>query len=212
MSVWATLSIEGPRIALVLMLIVLLKMFYPWFAGKMGESKVQAVLSKLDRERYTALHDVMIETEPGQTAQIDHVVFSPYGIFVIETKNYEGWIYGRESESAWTQKFPRTSHRFQNPIRQNQGHIRKLSAVLGIPPDGFHSIIAFGRQATLKVDTITPVLYMDQILRHIRQYQTVLFSPGQIVQWSQTLKNANVTSKTKRRQHVNRIRQRARTR
>ncbi len=133
MSVWSTLSIDGPGLALILVLIVSLKMSYPWFVGKMGESEVQAVLSNLDGKRYTVIHDVLVETEPGHTAQIDHVVFSVYGIFVIETKNYSGQIYGRESEPSWTQKFPRASHRFQNPIRQNQGHIRKLAAGLGIP-------------------------------------------------------------------------------
>ena len=58
--------------------------------GKAGERRVARKLDWLPKE-YTILNDIMLRTQYG-TTQIDHVVVSPYGIFVIETKNYKGWI------------------------------------------------------------------------------------------------------------------------
>ena len=69
--------------------------------GKVGERKVSRKLNWLSKE-YITLNDIMIPTEYG-TTQIDHVVVSPYGIFVIETKNYKGWILGDERADEWTQ-------------------------------------------------------------------------------------------------------------
>ena len=46
------------------------------------------ILSSLDENEYKVLNDVMVRTQNGKTSQIDHIVVSAYGIFVIETKNY----------------------------------------------------------------------------------------------------------------------------
>ena len=62
--------------------------------------------------------------------QIDHVVVSIYGIFVIETKNYSGWIFGDENSQYWAQVIYKTKNRFYNPILQNRGHIKALQGLL----------------------------------------------------------------------------------
>ena len=68
---------------------------------------------------------------PCVTTQIDHVVVSRHGVFVIETKNYGGWIFGKPGAKNWTQKFPRRSTTFQNPLRQNDKHVRTLVELTG---------------------------------------------------------------------------------
>lgn len=68
---------------------------------------------------YVRFHDVMLPTPDG-TTQIDHVFVSRFGVFVVETKNMAGWIFGSERGRRWTQVLPggrKTS--FQNPLRQN---------------------------------------------------------------------------------------------
>lgn len=57
-------------------------------------------------------------------ALIDHVVISKYGVFVIETKNYRGWIIGNEKSEYWTQVIYKRKERLYNPIKQNYGHIK----------------------------------------------------------------------------------------
>lgn len=73
----------------------------PHSIGKAGERHVARKLSWLPKE-YIVLNDIMLKTRYG-TTQIDHVIVSPYGIFVIETKNYKGWIFGHENSEEWKQ-------------------------------------------------------------------------------------------------------------
>ena len=105
--------------------------------GKAGERRVSHKLNWLPKE-YIVLNDIMLPSNYG-TTQIDHIVVSPYGIFVIETKNYKGWIFGNEDSEEWTQSligrkkmlgWSSEQHRFRNPIRQNYAHIKAVQNLL----------------------------------------------------------------------------------
>lgn len=73
----------------------------------------------LDAKIYIDINDVTIQTPTG-TTQIDHIIVSKFGIFVIETKNMSGWIFGSPDQAQWTQSLPGGNRfRFQNPLRQN---------------------------------------------------------------------------------------------
>lgn len=86
-----------------------------WFKGKVGEWAVnQAFKKHLNPEEYTVLHDVTLPLASG-TTQIDHIVLSRYGIHVIETKNYSGWIFGDVKSRTWTQTFHAASFGFKTP-------------------------------------------------------------------------------------------------
>jgi hypothetical protein len=89
MSIWVIAVI----VILIAAIISLLN--HPQVKGMIGERKARKQLSRLPSENYRVLNDVVVKTKTG-SSQIDHVVISPYGIFVIETKNYKGWIHGRE--------------------------------------------------------------------------------------------------------------------
>lgn len=78
----------------------------------------------LDPEEYWAIHDVTLHTTEG-TIQIDHVFVSRYGVFVVETKNYAGWIFENEKDAYWTQKLFKTSNKFQNSLRQYEKHLKE---------------------------------------------------------------------------------------
>ncbi|WP_350617509.1 nuclease-related domain-containing protein, partial [Pseudomonas sp. HY7a-MNA-CIBAN-0227] len=76
-------------------------------------------------------NNVTLPLPNGGSTQIDHVIVSIYGIFVIETKNYKGWIFGNEKQRQWTQAFPNgRKYKFQNPLRQNYLHIKTLADLL----------------------------------------------------------------------------------
>ena len=55
--------------------------------GAVGERRVARILNRLPKTEYKVLHDVMLSVPNDCTTQIDHVIISMYGIFVIETKN-----------------------------------------------------------------------------------------------------------------------------
>ena len=145
-----------PVLGWILLLAVLLgvfKLFKPFLKGKLGEFAVAThVKLYLKDPQYILLNDLTLPDGAGATTQIDHLLLSPYGIFVIETKNYKGWIFGSEHQKQWTQKIYKNSYKFQNPIHQNYKHIKVLEQVLDdiVEPDLLHSIIVFMPDAVFK--------------------------------------------------------------
>lgn len=124
----------------------------PVIKGKFGEKQVSYKLSKLVPEKYILLNDLYIPKKDGSTAQIDHILISHKGIFVIETKNYKGWILGSENNQYWTQVIYKRKEKLYNPIWQNSMHINVLKDYLGEASEDIpiHSVIVFGNQATFK--------------------------------------------------------------
>jgi len=144
-------------------------------------SEAQVTLAKkifLDKEFYTDVNNVTITTTNG-TTQIDHIIASPYGIFVVETKNMDGWIFGDEKNSQWTQSLFGNKSKFQNPLHQNYRHIRALSEFLGIGEDKFHSLVFFASDCTFK--TPMPATVMNRgYIPYIKSKTDILFSSQQV--------------------------------
>ena len=94
------------------------------FKGWLGEKFVAAInWAVLDGNVYRQLNNITLELEDGSTTQIDHIVISVYGIFVIETKDISGWIFGGEKDKTWTKKLKDgKSYQIPNPLRQNYRH------------------------------------------------------------------------------------------
>jgi hypothetical protein len=113
--------------------------------GWTGEKLVSQIgLKRLNSDVYLVFDDVYLpRPNGGGTTQIDHVVVSKYGIFVIETKNMQGWIFGSAEQRKWTQVLFRKKTQFQNPLHQNALHVSALQKFLGLPADRFHSLVFF---------------------------------------------------------------------
>ena len=118
--------------------------------GKIGENKVsRALCANLDKE-YCFLNDVIIPDNIGGTTQIDHIVLSPYGIFVIETKNLKGWIFGNTDSKMWMQQIFNEKHQFYNPIKQNYKHIACLKKLTNLPQKYFFPVIVFVGDSSIR--------------------------------------------------------------
>lgn len=156
--------------AALFVLAILIRIFGP-SKGKIGERKVSNKLNWLPRDKYIVIDDVILPTPRG-TSQIDHIVVSIYGIFVIETKYYKGWIYGGEHSEYWTQNVYGEKHQFYNPILQNEGHVRALRRVLAeFEPLDIIPIVAFSGTADIKMDiNESHVVYWSQLRKCIRKY------------------------------------------
>lgn len=122
------------------------------FKGFLGETVINvAMWLKHEKDVYHRLNNITLPLANSGSTQIDHIIVYVYGIFVIETKNYKGWIYGSENQRQWTQSFPNGSKfKFQNPLRQNYLHIKTLADLLGLELSYFHSMIAFIGECELK--------------------------------------------------------------
>lgn len=146
-----------------------------WLKGIFGEYLVNRLLSKLPESDYTLIKDVTLPTSDG-TTQVDHIVVSKYGIFVVETKNMKGWIFGSARQKLWTQKIYRHSSKFQNPLHQNYKHIKALETLLGCNVDYLHSVIVFIGDSTFKTEMPPNVTYARGSIRYIQQFNKVVFS------------------------------------
>ena len=111
--------------------ILLLVFFEPQIKGWIGERRVRGVLKTLESSGTRILYNVFLRLPEGKTTQIDHVAVSTSGVFVIETKTFQGWIFGSEKGEYWTQKIYRSNRKFKNPLHQNYGHVMALKTVLG---------------------------------------------------------------------------------
>jgi ribosomal protein L37AE/L43A len=140
----------------------------PWFKGLTGEFLVN-VLGKLllDKNEYHIIKNVTLPLENG-TTQIDHIIVSAYGVFVVETKNIKGWIFGRTQDPVWTQKIYKHSDKFQNPLHQNYKHVKTLQQLLNLKDDQIHSLVVFIGDSTFKTPMPENVTYGSGYVRYIK--------------------------------------------
>ena len=120
--------------------------------GKQGEKKVSAFLKTTKSRKKKILNNVILEFEHGNTTQIDHILINEYGVFVIETKNYKGVVYGSEGKNYWRQYLKNKSFTFYTPIKQNEGHIKHLKEMFG-KKYPYYSVIVFVGNAVKKIDS-----------------------------------------------------------
>ncbi|WP_407928572.1 NERD domain-containing protein [Alkalihalobacterium elongatum] len=175
----------------LILAIILYAIFKPQIKGYLGERTIATFLSQLDRDKYTVINDVVLNVA-GKTSQIDHVIVSNYGIFVIETKNYKGWIFGDEKSQYWTQVIYKRKERFYNPLRQNYGHIKALeNALINFGQLTYIPIVVFSVNATLKVNVTSDVVYSVNLLKTIRKYDEETLSNYQKQQITNQLNALN---------------------
>ncbi|WP_417446106.1 nuclease-related domain-containing protein [Kangiella sp.] len=151
----------------------------PYIKGKAGERRVKSASSRLDPSRYTIFHDVTLSTHDG-TTQIDHIIISRQGIFVIETKNYSGWIFGSEKDRFWTQVIYKNKNKFQNPLFQNYKHIKVLRDLLQLPIQYFHSVIVFADNSAFKTSLPANIIRDYQLNNYISRFDDVLLKDSQL--------------------------------
>jgi restriction system protein len=161
--------------------------------GKRGELAVVALKKAfLDKETYIDLNDVTLNTETG-TTQIDHVIVSRYGIFVIETKNMSGWIFGSERQPEWTQSLPGgRKFRFQNPLHQNARHVRVLEEFLDVPADTLHSVVVFIGDAEFK-NPMPDNVMTGGFIPYIKAKKKILFSEPEVADIVRALGQGRMT-------------------
>ncbi|MBL7076258.1 MAG: NERD domain-containing protein [Kiritimatiellae bacterium] len=179
----------------------------PTLKGRLGEASINFWVKRmLDQNVYHLIPDVTLPTPDG-TTQIDHVIVSRYGIFVIETKTYKGWIYGSERDAKWTQVIYKRKERFQNPLRQNHKHTKTLSDLTGIPHEYFKSMVVFVGESKFKTDMPANVVHIREFIRHIKSYQTPIIRDGQVAEVAAVIQEwAGTVTDEQRRQHVKNLR------
>jgi hypothetical protein len=156
--------------------------------GNEGESMVRnALVSSFPSENFHLLNNITLPIANG-TTQIDHILVSTRGVFVIETKHYSGWIFASANSKKWTQVIYRIKNSFQNPLRQNHLHLKTVEGILDfLPAEAFHPIVVFTGSAQFKTEKPTGVFFLNELLAYIELFpdsamslNRVAFSVGRI--------------------------------
>lgn len=175
-----------------------------------GEKTISRKLYSPDSVQYKSLNNLVLPSK-GNTnvTQIDHVIVSNYGIFVVETKAYKGWIFGNVSQEYWMQVIFKHKERFYSPLRQNFAHIKAIEGLLG--PSRLKtpiiSLVAFPCADKLKISGTDSVGYARDIVRKIKSYKSIIYSDTERDEIFNLLFGANIVDKEVNRQHYREIRE-----
>ena len=203
-------------LACILLPLIALKSWIssPKNIGRRGEKRVAGKLNWLPKE-YITLNDILLPTKYG-TTQIDHIVVSPYGVFVIETKNYKGWIFGHENSEEWKQSllgkkrfwgWSSEQHKFRNPIRQNAAHARALKAILKEFGDiTIIPMVVFSNSAELKITTPNHIVINWCNLRSaIKSFRHQCISQEDVQRIVDRISSSNIITEGSREEHIRNI-------
>lgn len=181
--------------------------------GLYGEYSTFIKLEKLEGE-HRLFTNLYIPRQDSTTTEIDLVMVDETGIYVFESKNYSGWIFGSEKDKNWTQTLQsRQKNRFYNPIWQNKGHIKALRTVINKEINGLYkSYIIFSERCTLKKISVesldVKVLKRDNLLNVIRQDRMSsqkLLSKEEVLEIENKLRQYCLASKETKLVHIQQI-------
>ena len=178
----------------------------PWFKGVVGEFIVNlSARLFLDKEKYHLIKNVTLPTEDGST-QIDHIIVSKYGIFVVETKNMKGWIFGSPHQKTWTQKIYKHSSKFQNPLDQNYKHVKTLGGLLALNQQQIFSVVVFVGDSTFKTEMPENVTYGGGYIRFIKSKKQPVLTESEVKDITSKIESGRISPSFKtNRAHVKHV-------
>jgi hypothetical protein len=184
--------------------------------GWLGEYQVRRIIGKNNPNKSKYVINNLTFNDGTKSVQIDHLIISPSGLIVIETKNRVGKIYGKEDDLNWTVvfKYGKEKASMFNPVKQNQGHLKSLEKILSTKTP-MHSIIVFTKNADLREISTqsTPVVYANSLKQFIKDYSVdSAISPEQVLDIYNQLKEIKDNNKITNKEHVESINQRIKDR
>lgn len=125
--------------------------------GEAGEKKVSKKLGQTIEGKQYVVNNFLFSVD-GKSAQIDHIFINDNGVFVIETKNYSGRIYGKDSQTYWTQvlAYGKYKNKIYNPVMQNETHIKQLQKILPVSTP-IHSLVVFTQNNTNYIESTNTI-------------------------------------------------------
>ncbi|MEE1154820.1 MAG: nuclease-related domain-containing protein [Acutalibacteraceae bacterium] len=181
--------------------------------GAYGEWLTEYMFGNNNLKGYCkSLHNIYVPYK-GRTSEIDVLLVHKKGIFVIESKNYSGWIFGNEQQRYWTQCLPnKEKNKFYNPIMQNATHINALSQYLDINKYNMKSFIVFSERCELKkIPNNTEeyiILKRDRLLRNIRteiEVRQDIFTENEVDEIIAKLQPLTNVSQEEKEKHIEQI-------
>ena len=185
-----------------ILIIVICKIFSPKIIGWFGELWTKLELKKLSKDKYTVINDILIKID-NNTHQIDHIIVSKYGIFSIETKQYNGFITGNKYDKNWVRHVGKKKYYYTNPIRQNYGHVKALSKLLNIDETKIYNIVCISSNGKLIIEHDGELVRLNNLIDKIKSYdKEVINNISDIVN---NIDNNNITDNNSKKEHIKNI-------
>ena len=195
----------NPYTYLSILLIILVFIFYKKqsnFIGWLGENNTKDALKRLPKDKYKIINDIYIYSN-SKTHQIDQIVVSHFGIFCIETKQWNGLILGNKWDEKWTQYLGKKKNTCVNPIRQNYGHVMSLCELLNIDKSKIHNIVCIPSGAKVRVKDDGEVTRYNTIVDKILSYKEVVIdNVDEIVD---IINKNNIKDRNIKKEHIKNI-------
>jgi len=171
----------------------------PWISGFFGAALVQRRLKSFEKDGCIVMHNVILPGKQGTTVQVDHILFSPYGIFTIKAIAHAGVINGSLRDAMWMQTRHGQQYRFANPIRSSGVQCDVVKAILGrnLP---IYGLVIF--QAGKLVGTMPDnVIRIKQMTPWIKAHGDKKLGYGQVRRMSSAVRNLVIEDDTSRCRH-----------
>jgi len=188
-----------------------------WFKGVLGEWQVNLLIKLfLNKNDYHLIKNVtlptLIDDKKHGTTQIDHIIVSKYGIFVIETKNMKGWIFGSKNQKQWTQKIFKHKSKFQNPLHQNYKHVKTLEDILfaqrNANNESIFSVIIFIGNSCFKTKMPENVRFARGGIEYIKSKTDIVFTGHEITKIIEQIESRRLERSLKsNRQHLKHVKE-----
>ena len=168
--------------------------FAAFITRKIGQTRIKSALKKRSPD---VLHDFILPGAYGGLAKLDHAILTAGGILCIQTKHYNGVVFGGEEEAQWTNVDGVSRRRFLNPLIQNEGRARALRNV--VPDVPVANLIIFSGNVEFTSPPPKNVIHVRELESYVAKF---VFGPSKIEDWDAvwlTVKAAAMTDTDTRR-------------
>jgi len=156
--------------------------------AKIGQLRIRSALKKHSPD---VLHDFIIPGAYGGLAKIDHAILTAGGILCIQSKHYNGVVFGGEDEPQWTNVDGVKRQRFLNPLIQNEGRSRALRNVA--PEAPVANLVIFTGSIEFTSPPPKNVIHIDQLASYVSKF---VFGPSKIDDWQALWLTINAAAMT----------------
>ncbi len=180
-----------------------MSLFKGWLGEKMAMFHMWVSLPAIT---YHKFHGIILPSQNG-TTQIDHLIVSVYGLFIVETKNKKGWIYGSDDDHNWTQTLIGKTYCFQNPLKQVYRQKKVLAEFLDLYESKIYTVVYFVGDSTFKTSMPDNVINQG-ICKYIKHFQKPIITPEDVDQILHLLEKHLAETSITSKDHLNSLHER----
>jgi hypothetical protein len=159
-----------------------------YVTARIGKQRIRSALA---RRSPNVLHDFILPGAYGGLAKLDHAVLTAGGILCIQTKHFNGVVFGGEDEPQWTNVDGVIRRRFLNPLIQNEGRTRALQKV--VPDVPVANLVIFTGSVEFTSPLPKNVIHVDQLESYVAKF---VFGPSKIDDWHAVWLTVNAAAMT----------------